>query len=185
MTETNAVGPSARGSGKQSITRLAAYTAGCDVFSVTLTRGYNEALFREDLKSLYGMIVDKPVAFLFTDNHVADEGFLELINNMLSIVIDPAAEGKGGAQRSSLAPGQVEVRSGSPVAAARPPAKPAPTGGTAERAAAPPPEAAKPAPPEPRKFASEHRLQSGGTDIAYTSRNDAEQRKKLPKNPII
>jgi dynein heavy chain len=56
------------GSGKQSITRLAAYTANCDVFSVTLTRGYNEALFRDDLKSLYAMIVDKPVAFLFTDN---------------------------------------------------------------------------------------------------------------------
>ena len=36
------------------------------------------------------MIVDKPVAFLFTDNHVADEGFLELINNMLSSGMVPA-----------------------------------------------------------------------------------------------
>jgi len=62
-----------------------------------------------------------------------------------AIVIDPtSSEGKGGAQRSSLAPGQVEVRGGSPVAAAKPPARPAPAGGTAERAAAPPPEAAKP-----------------------------------------
>ena len=61
-----------------------------------------------------------------------------------TIVIDPTSEGKGGAQRSSLAPGQVEVRGGSPVAAAKPPARPAPAGGTAERAAAPPPEAAKP-----------------------------------------
>ena len=60
------------------------------MFTITLTRGYNEALFREDLKSLYGMIVDKPVAFLFTDNHVADEGFLELINNMLSSGMVPA-----------------------------------------------------------------------------------------------
>ena len=78
------------GSGKQSITRLAAYTAQNDIFSITLTRGYNEQLFREDLKNLYGMIVDKPVAFLFTDNHVADEGFLELINNMLSSGMVPA-----------------------------------------------------------------------------------------------
>jgi len=61
-----------------------------------------------------------------------------------TIVIDPTSEGKGGAQRSSLAPGQVEVRGGSPVAAAKPPARPAPAGGTAERAAAPPPVAAKP-----------------------------------------
>jgi cell division septation protein DedD len=61
-----------------------------------------------------------------------------------AIVIDPTSEGKGGAQRSSLVPGQVEVRGGSPVAAARPPAKPAPAGGAPERAAVPPPEAAKP-----------------------------------------
>eukprot|EP00965_Chrysotila_dentata_P112000 3703750-Pleurochrysis_carterae.AAC.4 len=55
------------GSGKQSITRLAAYTAECDVFSITLTRGYNEQLFKEDLKQLYGLLAVKPTAFLFTD----------------------------------------------------------------------------------------------------------------------
>ena len=59
-----------------------------------------------------------------------------------TIVIDPTAEGKGGGQGSSLAPGQVEVRrGGSPVAAAKPAARPAPTGGTAERVAPPPPPA--------------------------------------------
>jgi hypothetical protein len=42
------------GSGKQSLSRLAAYTAGCEVFEITLTRGYDEASFREDLKKLYG-----------------------------------------------------------------------------------------------------------------------------------
>jgi hypothetical protein len=87
-----------------------------------------------------------------------------------AIVIDPTSEGKGGAQRSSLAPGQVEVRGGSPVAAARPPAKLAPAGGTAERAAAPPPEAAKPvtapvkpaaAPPRPASEAGSGLVQPG------------------------
>jgi len=87
-----------------------------------------------------------------------------------AIVIDPTSEGKGGAQRSSLAPGQVEVRSGSPVAAARPPAKPAPAGGAPERAAAPPPEAAKPvtapvkpvaAPPRPASEAGSGLVQPG------------------------
>jgi hypothetical protein len=42
------------GSGKQSLSRLAAYTAGCEVFEITLTRGYDEPSFREDLKKLYG-----------------------------------------------------------------------------------------------------------------------------------
>ena len=78
------------GSGKQSITRLAAYTADCDVFSVTLTRGYNEALFRDDLKQLYAKLQTQGTAFLFTDGHVAEEGFLELINNMLTSGMVPA-----------------------------------------------------------------------------------------------
>jgi dynein heavy chain, axonemal len=42
------------GSGKQSLSRLAAYTAGCAVFEITLTRGYDEISFRDDLKKLYG-----------------------------------------------------------------------------------------------------------------------------------
>jgi dynein heavy chain len=38
------------GSGKQSICRLAAYAADCEVFEITLSRGYGENAFREDLK---------------------------------------------------------------------------------------------------------------------------------------
>ena len=78
------------GSGKQSITRLAAFTAGADVFTITLTRGYNEQLFRDDLKALYGMLAVQSVAFFFSDAHVAEEGFLELINNMLTAGMVPA-----------------------------------------------------------------------------------------------
>uniref|UniRef100_A0A383W4S5 Dynein-1, subspecies f n=1 Tax=Tetradesmus obliquus TaxID=3088 RepID=A0A383W4S5_TETOB len=80
------------GSGKQSLARLAAYSAGCGVFEICLTRGYDEAAFREDLKKLYGMLgaEDKRMVFLFTDSHVADEGFLELINNMLTSGMVPA-----------------------------------------------------------------------------------------------
>ncbi len=51
---------------------------------ITLTRSYNEAEFREDLKILYKMLGEKHVVFLFTDAHVLEEGFLELINNMLT-----------------------------------------------------------------------------------------------------
>ncbi|XP_021113285.1 dynein heavy chain 10, axonemal isoform X2 [Heterocephalus glaber] len=80
------------GSGKQSLARLAAFTAGCEVFEILLSRGYSENSFREDLKSLYLKlgIENKTMIFLFTDAHVAEEGFLELINNMLTSGIVPA-----------------------------------------------------------------------------------------------
>lgn len=56
------------------------------VFEVVLTRGYSESSFREDLKALYLKlgIENKKTVFLFTDAHVAEEGFLELVNNMLT-----------------------------------------------------------------------------------------------------
>ncbi|KAM9193992.1 dynein axonemal heavy chain 10 [Dugong dugon] len=80
------------GSGKQSLARLAAFTAGYEVFEILLSRGYSENTFREDLKNLYLKlgIENKMMIFLFTDAHVAEEGFLELINNMLTSGIVPA-----------------------------------------------------------------------------------------------
>ncbi|XP_067295015.1 dynein axonemal heavy chain 10 isoform X2 [Pseudorasbora parva] len=80
------------GSGKQSLTKLAAFTAGYEVFEIVLSRGYSETNFREDLKTLYLKlgIENKKMVFLFTDAHVAEEGFLELINNMLTSGMVPA-----------------------------------------------------------------------------------------------
>ncbi|XP_076854099.1 dynein axonemal heavy chain 10 [Brachyhypopomus gauderio] len=80
------------GSGKQSLTKLAAFTAGCEVFEIVLNRGYSESNFRDDLKTLYLKlgIENKKMVFLFTDAHVAEEGFLELINNMLTSGMVPA-----------------------------------------------------------------------------------------------
>lgn len=56
------------------------------MFEIKPSRGYNESSFREDLKTLYLKlgIENKKMMFLFTDGHVANEGFLELINNMLT-----------------------------------------------------------------------------------------------------
>lgn len=78
------------GSGKQSLTRLATFVAGYDVFTIKLTRNYKEEDFREDLRNLYKEVVTKPRTFLFTDSHVASESFLELINNILTIGMVPA-----------------------------------------------------------------------------------------------
>ncbi|PSN52998.1 Dynein heavy chain 10 [Blattella germanica] len=64
------------GSGKQSLVRLASFAAGCEVFQITLSRGYNETSFKEDLKKLYNLLgVDnKPTVFIFTASQVAEEG---------------------------------------------------------------------------------------------------------------
>ena len=72
------------GSGKQSLTKLATFCAGYKLFQISLSRGYGETQFKEDLKELYKQLGSGEVVFLFTDAHVAEEGFLEFINNMLT-----------------------------------------------------------------------------------------------------
>merc|ERR1719253_2157060 len=75
------------------MTRLATYTAGFSLFEITLSRGYGDELFREDLKSLYGKVVKQPISFLFMDAHVVEDAFLEYINNMLTVGMVPALIG--------------------------------------------------------------------------------------------
>ena len=49
------------------------------MFEITLSRGYSENHFRYDLKILYNKlgIENKKVVFLFTDQHVVEEGQLQ------------------------------------------------------------------------------------------------------------
>ncbi|KAK6491177.1 dynein heavy chain 11 [Huso huso] len=74
------------GSGKQSLSRLAAYISSLDVFQVTLRKGYGIQDLRVDLANLYIKTGAKnmPTVFLLTDAQVPDERFLVLINDLLA-----------------------------------------------------------------------------------------------------
>jgi len=74
------------GSGKQSLTRFAAHISGCKVFQIELSRVYGTAEFRADLVKLYRTagVQNEPVVFLFSDNQILQESFVEDINNMLN-----------------------------------------------------------------------------------------------------
>ncbi|KAJ3090810.1 hypothetical protein HK102_002597 [Quaeritorhiza haematococci] len=74
------------GSGKQSLSRLAAFICQMEVFQITLRKGYSATDLKTDLAGLYTKAGQKKqqIMFLLTDSQIADEKFLVLINDMLA-----------------------------------------------------------------------------------------------------
>lgn len=74
------------GSGKQSLSRLAAFISDFQVYQITITRGYNTENFKEDLREMYRQagLKSTRLVFLMTDMQIVDERFLVDINDLLA-----------------------------------------------------------------------------------------------------
>jgi hypothetical protein len=86
MPRGNALLVGVGGSGRQSLTRLAAYLAKHTVFQISLTRTYKLADFLEDIRRMYVMVgkEGRKVTWIFTDFEILSEDFLEYINAILA-----------------------------------------------------------------------------------------------------
>ena len=74
------------GSGKQSLTRLAAEIGKNTIYQIVLTRNFGEKDLKEEIKTLFDLSghLGKHVTFIMTDSEVKKEEFLEYINMILS-----------------------------------------------------------------------------------------------------
>ena len=74
------------GSGKQSLTRLAAFIGDQKLQQIVLVKGFNENTLKEFIKGLFGLAGHKgfPTTFIMTDAEIKREEFLEYINMVLS-----------------------------------------------------------------------------------------------------
>ncbi|XP_046853910.1 dynein axonemal heavy chain 12-like isoform X2 [Xenia sp. Carnegie-2017] len=74
------------GSGRQSLSRLAAAISEFIVFQPEISKSYGMAEWREDIKSLLKTVGGqmKPTVFLLTDTQIKEESFLEDIDSLLN-----------------------------------------------------------------------------------------------------
>jgi len=99
------------GSGRQSLTKLAAFISDYKCFSIEIAKGYGKNEWREDLKKCLKIagVDNEPIVFLFTDTQIVKEFFMEDINGILNsgdvpnIYANDEIEVIGGVMRPVLA----------------------------------------------------------------------------------
>jgi dynein heavy chain, axonemal len=74
------------GSGRQSLTRLAAHIAGCQLCSVEVGKSYDVENWREDLRGLLRRTggSGQRIVFLLADTQIKNDAFLEDISSLLN-----------------------------------------------------------------------------------------------------
>ncbi|CAG9464833.1 unnamed protein product [Pedinophyceae sp. YPF-701] len=85
------------GSGRQSLTRLAAFVEEFEVYQIEISKTYGMADWSDDLRTVLKMAGEqnKPVVFLFADTQIKDETFVENISNLINTYEVPNLLGSG------------------------------------------------------------------------------------------